>query len=142
MATSFPQAMDPMTAQAHVIGKDHPTPGDFAAAMYGMNRGPEAAMYGGGGPPARGPSDDYMYEEPTKKNLYARVLDEVKTPLVVALIFFVLSLPAVNVLVAHYLPSLILPTGAMNMLGLASKALLAGVLYWVLQRVVAPLLKT
>ncbi len=40
MGTSFPQAVDPMTAQAHVIGKEHPTPGDFAAAMYGMNRTP------------------------------------------------------------------------------------------------------
>lgn len=141
MATSFPQAADPMTAQAHVIGKEHPTPGDFAAAMYGMNRTSEAALYGGA-PAARGPSqDDYSYEEPTKKNLYARIWDEAKTPVMIALLFFVLSLPAVNVLVAHYLPTFILPSGALNMMGLVAKAALAGVLYWVLQRVVAPLLK-
>jgi hypothetical protein len=139
MGTSFPQAADPMTAQAHVIGKDHPTPGDFAAAMYGMNRTPEAALYEGGG--GRGSQEEVQYEEPTKKNLYARVWDEAKTPIIVALLFFVLSLPAVNVLVSHYLPSLILPTGALNMMGLVAKALLAGVLYWVLQRVVAPLLR-
>jgi hypothetical protein len=139
MGTSFPQAADPMTAQAHVIGKEHPTPGDFAAAMYGMNRTPEAALYEGGG--QRASSEEYAYEEPTKKNLYARVLDEAKTPLIVALLFFVISLPAVNVLVAHYLPSLILPTGALNMIGLGAKALAAGALFWVLQRVVAPLLK-
>jgi hypothetical protein len=139
IGTSFPQAADPLTAQAHVIGKDHPTPGDFAAAMYGMNRGSESAMYDNGG---RGvPQDEVQYEEPTKKNLYARVWDEAKTPIIVALLFFVLSLPAVNVLVAHYLPSLMLPTGALNMIGLGAKALLAGVLYWVLQRVVAPLLR-
>lgn len=140
MGTSFPQAADPMTAQAHVIGKEHPTPGDFAAAMYGMNRTPEAALYDDGNG-RRAPSNDYAYEEPTKKNLYARVLDEAKTPLIVALLFFVISLPAVNVLVAHYLPSLILPTGALNMVGLVAKALAAGTLFWVLQRVVAPLLK-
>ena len=141
MGTSFPQASDPLTAQAHVIGKDHPTPGDFAAAMYGMNRNAEGAAYENG-PQQRGPSqDEYQYEEPTKKNLYARVWDELKTPIIVTLLFFIISLPAVNVLVAHYVPSLMLPTGALNMLGLASKAVLAGVLFWVLQRVVAPLLK-
>jgi hypothetical protein len=138
-ANSFPTAADPLTAQAHVIGKDHPTPGDFAAAMYGMNRGPEAAMYGGGG--SRVPSqEDYAYEEP-KKNLYARVWDEAKTPLMVTLLVFVLSLPAINVLVAHYVPSLVLPTGALNMMGMAGKAVLAGLLFWILQRVVAPLIK-
>ena len=140
MGTSFPQAADPLTAQAHVIGKDHPTPGDFAAAMYGMNRGSESVMYDTGGGSGRS-QEEVQYEEPTKKNLYARVWDEAKTPIVVALLFFVLSLPAVNVLVSHYLPTLILPTGALNMMGLVAKALLAGVLYWVLQRVVAPLLR-
>lgn len=137
--STFNQVADPLTAQAHVIGKDHPTPGDFAAAMYGMNRSPEAAMYNGGGT-SRGAQEEY-YEEPTKKNLYARVWDEAKTPLMVTLLFFVISLPAVNVLVAHYLPTLILPTGALNMVGLVAKAFLAGLLFWILQRVVAPLLK-
>lgn len=141
MTSTFNQVADPLTAQAHVIGKDHPTPGDFAAAMYGMNRGTEAAMYGGAGNgESRGSQEDY-YEEPTKKNLYARIWDEAKTPLIVALLFFVISLPAVNVLVAHYLPNFILPTGALNMVGLVAKAFLAGLLFWVLQRVVAPLLK-
>lgn len=139
-ANSFPQAMDPLTAQAHVIGKDHPTPGDFAAAMYGMNRPSESALYGKGGNTEGFRGQDEEYEEP-KKNLYARIWDELKTPLVVTLLFFVLSLPAVNVLVAHYLPSFILPTGALNMLGLVVKSLAAGALFWVLQRVVAPLLK-
>lgn len=140
MTSTFNQVADPLTAQAHVIGKEHPTPGDFAAAMYGMNRAPEAAMYNGGGGD-KAPQDDYSYEEPTKKNLYARVWDEAKTPLMVTLLFFVISLPAINVLVAHYVPSLILPTGSLNMIGLVAKAFLAGLLFWVLQRVVAPLLK-
>jgi hypothetical protein len=135
--TSFPQAVDPMTAQAHVIGKDHPTPGDFAAAMYGMNRPSEAQMYTGGKQMA---NDDNEYEEP-KKNWYARILQEIKTPLIVATLFFVLSLPAVNLLVAHYIPSLVLPTGSLTMIGLGAKALLAGASFWVLVRVITPLLK-
>lgn len=140
MGTSFPQAMDPLTAQAHVIGKEHPTPGDFAAAMYGMNRTPESSLYGSGPQGPRQPSAEYDYDEP-KKNLYARVWDEVKTPLIISLLFFTLSLPAINVLVGHYIPSLVQPTGALTMIGLAGKALVAGAAFWVLQRVVAPLLK-
>ena len=141
MGTSFPTAMDPMTAQAHVIGKDSPTPADFAAAMYGMNRGSESATYDNEGAPRKQQSEEYVYEEP-KKNLYARILDEAKTPLLVALLVFVLSLPAVNLLVSHYVPMLVLPTGSLNMLGQGAKALVAGVMFWILLRVVAPLLKT
>lgn len=140
LGTSFPQSLDPMPAQAHVIGKDHPTPGDFAAAMYGMNRSSEGQMYtGDGGKPVQEMADS-EYDEP-KKNWYARILQEVKTPLVVALLFFILSLPAVNLLVAHYIPSLILPTGSLTMLGLGAKALLAGATFWILLRVITPLLK-
>lgn len=138
-ANSFPQAADPLTAQAHVIGKDHPTPGDFAAAMYGMNRGTEASMYNGGKQLVADMGDN-EYEEP-RKNWYARILQEIKTPLIVATLFFVLSLPAVNLLVAHYIPSLVLPTGSLTMVGLGAKALLAGATFWVLVRVITPLLK-
>jgi hypothetical protein len=138
--TSFPQPVDPLTAQAHVIGKDHPTPGDFAAAMYGMNRPTEAQMYSGGKqmPSEMGESE---YDDEPKKNWYARILQEIKTPLIVATLFFVLSLPAVNLLVAHYIPTLVLPTGSLTMIGLGAKALLAGATFWVLVRVITPLLK-
>jgi hypothetical protein len=136
--TSFPQAADPMTAQAHMIGRDHPTPGDFAAAMYGMNRSAEPQGYTG--KQSQGEMGDNEYEEP-KKNWYARILQEIKTPLIVALLFFVLSLPAVNLLVAHYVPTLILPTGSLTMIGLGAKALLAGATFWILIRVITPLLK-
>jgi hypothetical protein len=63
-------------------------------------------------------------------------------PVTTSLIVFVLSLPAVNVLFAHYLPSLVLPTGSLTMVGLVAKALIAGTLFWTLQRVVAPLLQS
>ena len=134
MNTTFNQVADPMVAQAHVIGRDHPTPGDFAAAIHGVNRSMGAPVL------PEPQQEEYEYEEP-KKNMYARILDEVKTPLVVALLFFVFSLPAINVLVAHYLPSMILPTGSLTMVGLLGKAVLVGASFWILQRVVAPLLK-
>ena len=131
--STFQQAADPMMAQAHMIGRDHPTPGDFAHAIHGMAAPRQEQQWAGG--------QEDSYEEP-KKNWYARILDDLKTPLVVALIFFVLSLPAVNLLVSHYFPALVLPTGNLSTVGLAAKSLVAGVAYWVLFRIVAPLLKS
>lgn len=136
MNSTLGQVADPLVAQAHVIGREHPTPGDFAAAIHGVDRGMGMGM----APVRQQQQEEYEYEEP-KKNMYARILDEVKTPLIVALLFLVFSLPAVNVLVAHYLPSMILPTGSLTMVGLAGKAVLVGASFWILQRVVAPLLK-
>lgn len=140
MNTTFLQAADPMVAQAHVIGRDHPTPGDFAAAMHGVDRQQMNGTPIMGNRQQQQQNDEYEYEEP-KKNIYARVLDEVKTPLIVAILFLVFSLPAINVLVAHYLPSMILPTGSLTMVGLVGKSVLVGATFWILQRVVAPLLK-
>ena len=132
-ATNFPTASDPATAQAHVIGRDHPSPADFARAIHGLggmneNQGSEQAPM------------EYVYEEP-KKNWYGKILEEAKTPILVTLLFFVLSLPAVNLLVAHYLPNLILPTGSLTTTGLLAKSALAGLSFWILLRVVTPLLK-
>jgi hypothetical protein len=128
--STFAQVADPMTAQAHVIGRDHPSPADFAAAMHGVNRPPETQAWPGQG-----------YDEP-KKNWYAHIVEEAKTPLVVAMLFFVFSLPPVNVLISHYVPSLIQSSGNLTTVGSVAKALLVGTSYWVLLRIVAPLLKT
>jgi hypothetical protein len=138
--TTFAQAADPMMAQAHLIGRDHPTPADFAAAMHGGGRGSDNDLWPGGAQQQRQPSPDY-YDEP-KKNWYARIIDEMKTPLVIAMIFFVLSLPAVNLLIAHYVPYLVLPTGNLSFVGIGAKSLLAGASFWVLFNIVAPLLKS
>jgi hypothetical protein len=77
--------------------------------------------------------------ESTKKNLYARIADELKTPILVAILVFVFSLPFLNILFSHYIPYLVKSTGDLTHLGLLAKAGLAGVTFWVLQRVIAPL---
>jgi hypothetical protein len=138
--TMLPQTTDPRIPQAHVIGGDSPTAADFAAAMHGVPRADNAQYYAGGQMPQ--PGQMQFYPEEPRKNMYARIIEEAKTPLLVSLIVFVLSLPAVNVLFAHYLPSLVLPTGSLTMVGLVAKALIAGTLFWTLQRVVAPLLQS
>jgi hypothetical protein len=77
---------------------------------------------------------------PMGKNVYSRVADEIKTPILVTLLFFVFSMPFINILFSHYIPSLIKPTGDLTTVGVLVKAALAGATFWVLQRVVAPLL--
>lgn len=153
--TVAPMAMDPIPATSHIIGKDHPTPGDFAAAMHGVPRMNEGSipppMPGNMAPNLMPPGawNPYLNQQPqqqpmidmgSKKNLYARIADEVKIPILVTILVFVFSLPFLNVLFSHYIPSLLKPTGDLTTVGLLVKSVLAGASFWVLQRVIAPLL--
>lgn len=153
--TVAPMAMDPTPATSHIIGKEHPTPADFAAAMHGVPRMNEGnvppPMPGQMAPQLMPPGawNPYMNQQPqmqqmpmmeSKKNLYARIADEVKIPILVTILVFVFSLPFLNVLFSHYIPSLLKPTGDLTTVGLLVKSVLAGVSFWVLQRVIAPLL--
>lgn len=146
--TVAPLAMDSGPATSHVIGRDHPTPADFAAAMHGVQRGPVAEN-------APIPMGNYNMPSPWAnqqappqqmpliapgKNIYSRVADEIKTPILVTLLVFVFSLPFINVLFSHYIPSFVKPTGDLTTVGVLVKSALAGSFFWVLQRVVAPLL--
>jgi hypothetical protein len=148
-------SMDSRIPQSHMIGNEHPTPADFASAIGPMQSVPGLPSMPGMAFPQQQhqqhfPQNPYVqggqhpqmaggYEAPSK-NLYGRVLEEMKVPFVVALLFFVFSLPPIRVLIAHYLPSLIKQTGEFQTTGLALVSLLAGVTFWVLQRVIAPLL--
>jgi hypothetical protein len=142
-----PMTMDSQIPTSHIIGNEHPTPADFAAAMVGMASGrpAESSLHGiapsaGPGLPA-GPAMPGTggYEAPSK-NLYGRAVDELKVPFVVALVFFIFSLPPIRVLITHYVPRFVKSTGEFTVIGLVFISLLAGLTFWVLQRVIAPLL--
>ena len=75
-----------------------------------------------------------------KKQWYSSLIPELKTPILVSLLFFVFSLPFLNILFAHYIPYLVKGTGELTMVGLVVKSLLAGLAFWILHRIVAPLL--
>jgi hypothetical protein len=152
--TIAPMTMDSGPATSHIIGKDHPTPADFAAAIHGVPRSNEGNVP----PPMPGNMaqqlmppgvwNPYLQQAPqqqipidmgSKKNFYAHIADEVKIPILVTILVFVFSLPFLNVLFSHYVPSLLKPTGDLTTVGLLVKSLLAGVSFWILQRVIAPL---
>jgi len=118
-------------AMAHVIGGAHPTPADFAAAMHSG---------GGGGAPYQDPPPPAIQQyRPSKKSYIQRFLEEFKIPILVSIIVFVFSLPVINFLFAHYIPSMVLSTGQLTAIGLLIKSLGAGVVFWILQRVIVPL---
>ncbi len=149
--TTQQMTMDNVPATSHIIGRDHPTAADFAAAMHGVPRTEAAGMV----PPpmpANGlmPQGAYapymgqqqMQQQPMmipQKNIYARIADELKTPILVSILVFVFSLPFLNILLSHYAPMLLKPTGDLTSVGLLLKSLAAGAAFWVLQRVIAPL---
>ena len=142
LPSTYPNAADPAVPTAHLIGRDHPTEADFQRMMMAA-QGPlefnamtpqmQATV-----PPSQ-TQHQQVYEEP-KKNWQGQWIDEFKQPILVAIIVFVMTLPAVNLLVSHYAPTLLRPGGDMTTMGMVARALVSGALYWVLQRVIAPLI--
>lgn len=141
--TTYPLAMDPATATAHMIGKTYPTPGDFANMM---GPGPAGAPYSGGGQQQQQQYPQQQQQQPILTSLYgggkgwmSDLMTQIRQPLLVAILVFVMSLPVINVMLAFYLPSLLKATGELSTIGLLAKSLLAGALYWTILNVVAPL---
>ena len=147
-------SMDSQIPRSHMIGNEHPSPADFASAMgsHGMQGGMPMGMPMQGmqmqGMPMGGMQMPGMpgmqmpgmgMQEPSK-NLYGRVLEELKVPLVVAILFFVFSLPPIRVLISHYIPSFIKSTGELQTTGLLAVSGVVAATFWLLQRVIAPLL--
>lgn len=131
--------MDSLPPTAHIIGGEHPTAGDFAQMMYAAR--PQSQQYIPQNPYSQPMMQQQMYMPPiNKKSWYTDIATEAKTPVLVALIFFIFSLPFVSVLISHYFPSFVKGTGELTSFGLLIKSLLAGASFWVLHRIVAPLL--
>jgi hypothetical protein len=135
--TTYPLAMDPSTANAHMIGKAFPSAGDFATMMNqgsspSMDQGQQFQQMQQGPPPV-------LTQLVQGKGWFANYINQLKQPLFVAIIFFVVSLPVVNVLLGHYMPSLLRASGDLTTIGLLVKSLCAGSLFWIIHNIIAPL---
>jgi len=135
--TTYPMASDPATATAHMIGKEYPSPADFANLMHSPQYN-----HGGGAPysPLGSPAPTPVLIEPTKGNVYSDIMTQMKQPLLVAIIIFIVSLPIINVLIGHYLPSLLRLSGELTTVGLVVKSLVGGFLFWFIQKILVPLM--
>jgi hypothetical protein len=136
--TMHPNAQDPAVATAHLIGHDHPTEADFQRMMMSAQGPlPFNAMAPQMQQQVQAPPEQYQAPQ---KNWQGQWVDELKQPILVAILVFVITLPAVHLLVSHYAPSLLSPGGNFTTMGNLARALVSGGLFWVLQRVIAPLL--
>jgi hypothetical protein len=135
--STYPNAADPAVATAHLIGHDHPTEADFQRMMMSA-QGP--LPFNAMAPQMQQSAQPEMKYQPPEKNWQGQWVDELKQPIFVAILVFLVTLPAVHVLVSHYAPNLLGPGGNFTTMGNVARALCSGGLYWVLQRVVAPLL--
>jgi len=134
-----PMTMDSRIPTSHMIGNEHPSSADFAAAMQGIQG--MQGMQGIQGMQALPGSIPTKPEyHPPSKNLYSSVINEIKIPLLVTLLFFIFSLPPIRILVAHYMPTLIRATGEFHMTGLVAVSMVVGLTFWFLQRIIAPLI--
>ena len=136
--TTYPLAMDPATATAHMIGKDFPTAGDFSTMMNQSS----------GAPYQQGQGQQQQQQAPiltqlsTGKGYVNDLIHQMRQPLLVAIIFFVVSLPVINVLLGYYMPSLLRAGGDLTTVGLLVKSLGAGAAYWIILNVLAPLVSS
>jgi hypothetical protein len=134
----YPVAIDPGTATAHMIGKDYPTSADFAQLMHSQQ------FTHGGSQFANVQQQQVMRPptliETTKGNMYTDIIVQIKQPLLVAIIVFIVSLPIINVLIGHYFPSLLRMGGDLTTAGLIVKSAVGGFLFWFIQKVLVPLM--
>ena len=65
---------------------------------------------------------------PAKKNVFAHITDALKLPLVVALVYFLLSLPVVDLYLSRYAHWAFSSGGNLSIAGLAVKSLAAGLI--------------
>lgn len=132
--TTITHTMDAMPPTAHMIGHQHPSNADFQAAVDPRSM---ASTMGTWSPeiPVQKPMKKVV-----KKSWWNRLLEEMKVPILVSLLVFVFSLPVIHIIIGSYIPSFVKATGDLTTLGLLLKALAAGATFWVLQRVIVPLL--
>jgi hypothetical protein len=135
--STYPMAMDPGTATAHMIGKDYPTPADFANLMHSPQFSHGGSQFASVAPPVH---SQPTLVEPLRGNMYSDIISQVKQPILVAIIIFIVSLPVINVLIGHYLPSMLRNGGDLTTAGMLVKSLIGGFLFWFIQKVLVPLM--
>jgi len=139
--------MDPGPATAHIIGGQHPTSADFAQMLQSST--PGFAAGGNWGPASGMPTNTQQAQlaaqiasmQASQGKAWSHyIAEEMKVPILIAILVFVVNLPFLSVLVAHYAPWMLKSSGDMNVYGQISKALLVGGLFWGSNRIILPLL--
>jgi len=138
-------SMDNGPATSHVIGNQHPSAAEFVSLLPGhggVGGFPMAANASFYNTPVMQPQIQYI-QAPSQSMFSSfnsvNIFREMKIPLFVSILFAFMSLPVINTMIGHYLPNLLKIGGDLTTVGLVFKSLLAGTAFWVLQRVLVPL---
>ena len=137
--------MDPGPPTAHIIGGQHPTAADFAHMVQSAGAGyASASSWSDSGAQqqnAQLAAQIASMQSSNQGKAWSKYLtEEVRVPLLIAILVFLVNLPFLSVLVAHYAPWMLKSSGDMNLYGQLSKSLLVGLLFWASNRVILPLL--
>lgn len=127
--------MDAPTARAHVIGNSQPTMADFQAMFQSTAPG-MAPLHGAPYVADPGPSRPVPKKQ-SSGSFRDLFVSQVRAPLAVAAIMFLLSLPVVTSILSRYAAWMYLSSGEISIGGLLIKALLAGVLFAIYQTAVS-----
>lgn len=117
--------MDPGTARAHVIGNSAPTMADFQSMFQQASPG-MAPFHGAAAAPVAP-----MVPAPVAKSggWKAVVTQQLRGPVAVAIIVFLLNLPVVTSILSRYASWMYLSSGEISVGGLLVKAVLAAILF-------------
>ena len=135
--TTYPMATDSSTATSHMIGKDYPSSADFANLMYSPSYTHGGSSFANVSPH----TNEYpVLIENNKSTFYSDLFAQIKQPLFVSIVFFIISLPIVNVIIGNYMPFLLRFGGDLTTAGMVFKSLLGGFLFWFIQKIIVPLM--
>jgi hypothetical protein len=136
--------MDTAPPTAHIIGGQHPTSADFANMIQSSQPGFAAAgnwdNNGSSNSQAQLAAQIASMQANQGKAWSSYLSEELKKPLLIAILVFIVNMPFLSVLVAHYAPWMLKASGDMNIYGQLSRALLVGGLFWASNRILLPLL--
>ena len=131
--------MDPGPPTAHIIGGQHPTAADFAHMVQSSGSWVDSGQQQQQN--AQLAAQIAAMQSSNQGKAWSKYLsEEMRVPILIAILVFVVNLPFLSVLVAHYAPWMLKSSGDMNLYGQLSKALLVGLLFWASNRVILPLL--
>lgn len=108
----------------------HPQMQQHQPPMYPMHA-PPPPMYQQQRPNYIAVDDDGGNYRPKKKNMWSNLVEQVRDPIVVVVLVFVLSLPVLHTFVGKYATWAFAVGGQLSWLGLLLKAVIAGLLFGV-----------
>jgi hypothetical protein len=123
---------------ANQANQQHPEEPSISAGALQYQMDPSQIPYNGPNPNIQINEEQYMdpsqYEmmqqepEMEELSLVQKLTNEIKIPIIVAVLFVILSLPQFNQLLTRFVPRFLSETGEMNLMGLGAKAAIIAIL--------------